>query len=579
MVAVDPRAEERVGSVLHEKWTLERLLGVGGMGAVYAARHRNGARAAVKVLSPSMGRVPHVRKRFLHEGYAANRVDHAGAVKVLDDDVIQDGTEEGTAYLVMELLDGESLGDRAKREPPLGERDLLEIADGVLAVLDAAHANGVVHRDLKPDNLFLARDPERQGTQIKVLDFGLARLLEAQEQTIAGMALGTPTYMSPEQAGGRVDQIDGRTDIYALGSILFQLLTNKRIHDAAHTLGLVVRMATTPAPKLRSIAPDVSEPFARIVDRALAFAREDRYPTAAAMRADVQSALAMSTEVSTLNVIASVQAPPVALALTSPGVDNGGWRKAAASADTIRVPAVAAKAAAPSLEPIARSERAPVVRGRDEDESERVASRRSPVPGGESRSPLRTAFVFAVLGFVGFGAWKNRPALERWLGPNGVAQLSSASTEPSASPEPAVSAVPSASVAESVSAAASASASASDVTLADASSAPISDAGDLVGSEDASLLAVVSLLGPDEPTDAGSDAGDDDEDDEDDEDVDAAAPTPPPPPAPVVSSWSSPVRRAPSATPTPHPSAKPPPPKKRPPRRPGQPRRKKRWHQ
>ncbi|MBX3260429.1 MAG: serine/threonine protein kinase, partial [Labilithrix sp.] len=207
MVAADPQAEERVGTVLHEKWTLERLLGVGGMGAVYAARHRNGARAAVKVLSPSMGRVPHIRKRFLHEGYAANRVEHAGAVKVLDDDVVADGDGEGTAYLVMELLDGESLGDRAKRDPPLGERELLEVADGVLAVLDAAHANGVVHRDLKPDNLFLARDPERDGIVVKVLDFGLARLLEAREQTIAGMALGTPTYMSPEQAAGQVDRI------------------------------------------------------------------------------------------------------------------------------------------------------------------------------------------------------------------------------------------------------------------------------------------------------------------------------------------------------------------------------------
>src|SRR5690348_774956 len=104
--ASDPRAQERIGSVLHDKWTLERLIGVGGMGAVYAARHRNGARAAVKILSPQAGRTPHIRKRFLHEGYAANRVDHPGAVKVLDDDVIADGPDEGTAYLVMELLEG-----------------------------------------------------------------------------------------------------------------------------------------------------------------------------------------------------------------------------------------------------------------------------------------------------------------------------------------------------------------------------------------------------------------------------------------------------------------------------------------
>jgi serine/threonine-protein kinase len=309
MPLADPRAEERVGSVLHEKWTLERLIGVGGMGAVYAARHRNGAKAAVKVLSPASGRLPHIRDRFLREGYAANRVEHAGAVKVLDDDVIQEGADEGTAYLVMELLDGEPLNERAKRDPPLTERDLLELADGVLAVLDAAHSNGVVHRDLKPDNLFLARTEE--GSQIKVLDFGLARLLETQEQTIAGMAIGTPTYMSPEQAAGHVAEIDGRTDIYALGCILFQLASKQRIHDAAHTLGLVVRMATTPAPKLRTVAPDATEAFARVGDSALEFKRADRYPTAALMRADVKAALAELA-----NQEAGVLAGSVALAPT-----------------------------------------------------------------------------------------------------------------------------------------------------------------------------------------------------------------------------------------------------------------------
>lgn len=288
----DPRAEERIGCVLHEKWTLERLIGVGGMGAVYSARHRNGARAAVKVLSPAAACQQGLRNRFLREGYAANRVEHPNAVKVLDDDVIEEGPDAGTAYLVMELLTGESLQERIKREPPLDERELLEIADGVLSVLEAAHAHGVVHRDLKPDNLFLAKHPEREGESIvKVLDFGLARLLDAQEQTFAGIAIGTPTYMSPEQAAGHVDEIDGRTDIYALGSILFQLSSHRRIHDAAHTLGLVVRMATTPAPKLASIAPDASESFARIVDRALEFKREDRYQTAAEMRRDVEAAL------------------------------------------------------------------------------------------------------------------------------------------------------------------------------------------------------------------------------------------------------------------------------------------------
>ena len=111
----DSRSQERVGTVLNDKWTLERLLGVGGMAAVYEARHRNGARAAVKVLHPDLSRHREVRERFLREGYAANRVEHPSAVKVTDDDVVAGGPDAGTAYLVMELLDGESLQDRLER--------------------------------------------------------------------------------------------------------------------------------------------------------------------------------------------------------------------------------------------------------------------------------------------------------------------------------------------------------------------------------------------------------------------------------------------------------------------------------
>src|SRR5262249_53508789 len=147
----------RVGRVLNDKWTLERLLGVGGMAAVYAARHRNGARAALKILHADLAREEAVRERFLREGYAANRVEHPGAVRVLDDDIVKDGPDVGAAYIVMELLDGESLEERAGRPPNLGEAEFLWIAEGVLAVLEAAHDHGVVHRDLKPANIFVAR--------------------------------------------------------------------------------------------------------------------------------------------------------------------------------------------------------------------------------------------------------------------------------------------------------------------------------------------------------------------------------------------------------------------------------------
>ncbi len=291
---LDQLARERVGSVLDEKWTIEKLLGVGGMAAVYAARHRNGARAAIKILHPEFARNADVRERFRREGYAANLVEHPGVVKVLDDDVVSTGPNAGAAYLVMELLDGQVLQERLENGPPIGEIELLEIASSVLEVLDAAHTRGVVHRDLKPENLFLSNDasggePKRR---IKVLDFGLARLQEGQSITSYGMALGTPSFMSPEQAAGRTDEIDGRTDLFALGATAFRIRTGRRIHDGATAVDLVVKMATLPAPRIRTVSADVSEPFARVVDRALEFRRDDRYPSAAKMALDVRRALA-----------------------------------------------------------------------------------------------------------------------------------------------------------------------------------------------------------------------------------------------------------------------------------------------
>jgi serine/threonine-protein kinase len=299
----DPRDLERVGTVLDEKWTLEKLLGAGGMGAVYLARHRNGAKAAVKVLHPDLARVSEVRDRFLREGYAANRVEHKGAVRVLDDDVVESGPAAGTTYLVMELLEGESLDERARRQPPLGERELLEITEGVLDVLEAAHARGVIHRDLKPENLFLARDDEDDRIRVKVLDFGLARVADTGQATNAGRALGTPSFMSPEQAAGDTSAIDGRTDIFALGSTLFQLTSGRRIHEADNIVALVLKMASLPAPPFKTVVPSASDAFARIVDRALQFEKTDRYPDAAAMRADVRAALEEIGGTSSLKIV------------------------------------------------------------------------------------------------------------------------------------------------------------------------------------------------------------------------------------------------------------------------------------
>ncbi len=271
------RARGRVGQTLHGKYRLERLLGVGGMAAVYAGVHRNGRPVAVKLLHPELTLNEGIRERFLREGQVANAVEHPGAVAVLDDDV----TEDGSAFLVMELLDGvtvESLNERNRL--PIGA--VCSIGLQALEVLEAAHARGVVHRDIKPANLFATREGA-----VKILDFGIARLREpgATSGTQTGLMLGTPAFMAPEQAIGRMSQIDARTDLWALGATLFTLVSGRPVHEAESVQEALVKAATEPARSLRSVAPKAPSWLVSVVDRALSFEQSARFATAHEMRA------------------------------------------------------------------------------------------------------------------------------------------------------------------------------------------------------------------------------------------------------------------------------------------------------
>jgi serine/threonine protein kinase len=285
--AATRRALARVGTMLRDKWRIDRLLGIGGTAAVYAGTHRNGKRGAIKILHFELAQDDDARRRFLKEGYAANRVAHPGAVSVLDDD----STDDGSVFLVMELLDGRSVDALAKGEPHhrLGLAATLNIVDQVLEVLAAAHDKGIVHRDLKPENLFLTRD----GT-VKVLDFGIARIHErsgaAARATRVGDAMGTPAFMPPEQALGNWDDVDPRTDLWAAGATMFTLLTGRMVHEAATLNQILLAAMTKPAPPLRSILPDVPAPVAEVVDRALAFERDRRWPDARSMQAALREA-------------------------------------------------------------------------------------------------------------------------------------------------------------------------------------------------------------------------------------------------------------------------------------------------
>jgi serine/threonine-protein kinase len=283
---VTRRAEARVGQVLRGKWRLDRLIGIGGMAAVYESTHRNGKRGAVKLLHLELSIDEEARRRFLQEGYAANRVEHPGAVSVLDDDA----AEDGSVFIVMELLDGRSVSDVAEAQPG-GRLDLattLAVADQVLDVLAAAHDKGIVHRDLKPENLFLTR-----AGALKVLDFGLARIDEHRSgvnATRTGNAMGTPAYMAPEQALGNWSEVDARTDLWAIGATLFSLLSGRLVHQAATVQQLMLAAMTKPAPSLRSVAPEVPPSIAAVVDRALAFDRGARWPDARAMQRALRDA-------------------------------------------------------------------------------------------------------------------------------------------------------------------------------------------------------------------------------------------------------------------------------------------------
>jgi eukaryotic-like serine/threonine-protein kinase len=279
-----PAASERrirnslIGRVLAERWTITHELGAGGTATVYAADHRNGCQVAVKVLHPELAFHPVVRRRFLLEGYAANRAGHPNAVRVLDDGEDADGT----VFIVMDLLRGQSFASRLRERGALPVAEVVSAMISVLDVLATAHDNGIVHRDIKPANIFLT-----DTSQVKLLDFGIAKITEkvgSSAITEPGLTVGTPEFMAPEQAAGRYHEVDALTDLWAVGATMVQLLTYRFVHDVSSSNGLLFLAATRPVPGVLSLAPDLSPAIARVIDRALAFNRSDRWPNARAMR-------------------------------------------------------------------------------------------------------------------------------------------------------------------------------------------------------------------------------------------------------------------------------------------------------
>ncbi|HKO98266.1 MAG TPA: protein kinase [Pyrinomonadaceae bacterium] len=287
-----------VDTVLDGQYKIESLLGKGGMGAVYLARHiLLGDRVAIKILPAEVRNNAEWLRRFRREGQAARRFRHPNAVTVYDLRTAADGT----IYMVMEYVEGHTLDAELKKRGRFSPSEALKILNPIMSVLNTAHEMGVVHRDLKPENIMIGK--EGGESSVKLLDLGIAKMREiagaentgATELTMAGQVLGTPYYMSPEQWGEIARdgnfEIDGRADIYSLGLVAYQMLTGKRAYSGG-TLHELRRehLAVTPPP-LREVVQSVPNAFSEAITRAISKDRNDRQHTAGQLAAELKRAV------------------------------------------------------------------------------------------------------------------------------------------------------------------------------------------------------------------------------------------------------------------------------------------------
>jgi serine/threonine protein kinase len=257
-----------------QNYVVKQQIGQGGMGAVYLAEHtRLGKRVAIKVLLPALSAQPELVQRFFNEARAATEIHNPHIVDVMDFGELEDGS----SYIVMEWLEGRTLAEALRTDGRFDLPRAVHVARGIGRALNAAHQRGIVHRDLKPDNIFLVRhddDPDF----VKVLDFGIAKLSlggDSDVHTVAGAILGTPHYMSPEQCQGK--SVDQRTDVYAMGIILYEMLTGRRPFEGRNMAELFDQHMNHPAPSLRSIVPTIPATVEQAVLQALAKDPEKRF--------------------------------------------------------------------------------------------------------------------------------------------------------------------------------------------------------------------------------------------------------------------------------------------------------------
>lgn len=263
------------------QYTLSRELGRGGMGIVFLARESRLDRAvAIKVLPRHLAVNPDLRERFLREARTAAQLSHPHIVPIFRADEI-----DGFAFFTMGFIDGENLAERVAQRGPLGVHEAVRLLRETAWALAYAHARGVVHRDVKPENIMI----ERGSNRAIVTDFGIARDGLAASLTNEGMVLGSAHYMSPEQAAG--DRVDGRSDLYSLGVVGFQILSGQRPFEAAEAATVMAHHVTRPAPSLASIMPELPRALVAVIDRCLSKAPADRYASGEELADALQLAL------------------------------------------------------------------------------------------------------------------------------------------------------------------------------------------------------------------------------------------------------------------------------------------------
>ncbi len=313
---------EKVGN-----YRVLRKIGEGGMGAVYVAEHELlESKVAVKVLLPAFSHDKEVVKRFFNEAKATTSIRHPGIVQVFDLGFLDDGS----AYIAMELLEGEPLEDRLKRLSSLPIYEALRVTRHCCSALQAAHSAGIVHRDLKPENIFLVPDPQIEGGErAKILDFGIAKLTDDANpnsvKTRTGSVMGTPMYMSPEQCEG-AGNVDYRADIYAMGCVLFHLLAGRPPFIGRGVGEILVAQMRDPAPPVQEFNSSVTPELEALVQRCLAKQPDDRFSSMAEM-AEALGVLMGRTGASSSwpsTPVLPAGAMPHAAGATHTGVGQGG---------------------------------------------------------------------------------------------------------------------------------------------------------------------------------------------------------------------------------------------------------------